>query len=48
VVDNWYKWGLDHGIAPVYGRVAGAPATPPPDVVSQMRARAAAGAAGVR
>jgi photosynthetic reaction center M subunit len=40
VVDNWYLWGVDHGIAPQYRRIDGAPATPPPDVVQQMGMRA--------
>jgi photosynthetic reaction center M subunit len=60
VVDNWYLWGVDHGMAAQYPRIAGSPATPPPDVVRQMHMRASptranaaftegdAGSAGVR
>jgi photosynthetic reaction center M subunit len=45
VVDNWYLWGVDHGIAPIYDRVGGGPTSPPPDVLRQMRMRAAVGRA---
>ena len=30
LVDNWYLWGVKHGIAPDYPRVPGLPATLPP------------------
>ncbi len=30
VVDNWYLWGVKHGIAPDYPEVRGLPAAPPP------------------
>ena len=30
VVDNWYLWGVKHGIAPQYARVQAIPDKPPP------------------
>ena len=41
VVDNWYLWGVKHGIAPEYKHVPGLPAAPPPDVLRDLQARAA-------
>jgi photosynthetic reaction center M subunit len=41
VVDNWYLWGVKHGIAPDYPAVQGLPATPPSQVMTDMRARGA-------
>jgi hypothetical protein len=35
VVDNWYLWGVKHGIAPEYKHIYQLPATPP-DVLSTM------------
>ena len=35
VVDNWYLWGVKHGIAPEYARVA--PDRPPPPDVDMSR-----------
>jgi photosynthetic reaction center M subunit len=37
VVDNWYLWGVKHGIAPVYPQVSRTPASPPPDVLENMK-----------
>jgi photosynthetic reaction center M subunit len=39
VVDNWYLWGVKHGIAPEYPRVSPIPGAPPPQVVRDMKAR---------
>jgi len=39
VVDNWYLWGVKHGIAPAYPPVHGLPPAPPPEVVQQLHAR---------
>lgn len=36
VVDNWYLWGVKHGIAPEYPKVFSIPAEPPPDVMRDM------------
>ncbi len=33
VVDNWYLWGVKHGIAPDYAPVLQNPPAPPPDAV---------------
>ena len=41
VVDNWYLWGVKHGIAPEYAPAQGLPAQPPPDVVRDLKAREA-------
>ena len=30
VVDNWYLWGVEHGIAPDYAPLSQTPAAPPP------------------
>ena len=35
VVDNWYLWGVKHGIAPDYARVMPIPDTLPPGVSQQ-------------
>jgi photosynthetic reaction center M subunit len=40
IVDNWYLWGVEHGIAPQYPAVGGLPDGPPPKVVLDMRQRA--------
>ena len=40
VVDNWYLWGVKHGIAPEYTRTY-APTSPPPEAVRHLRAREA-------
>jgi photosynthetic reaction center M subunit len=37
VVDNWYLWGVKHGIAPEYPQVHQIPAGPPPQVLRDMR-----------
>ena len=37
VVDNWYLWGVKHGIAPEYPRVY---TPPPPDVLHDMMLKA--------
>ena len=42
VVDNWYLWGVKHGIAPEYAHAAGLPPSPPADVVRDLKAREAA------
>ena len=34
VVDNWYLWGVKHGIAPEYAPLMAAPAAPPPGAMS--------------
>jgi len=41
VVDNWYLWGVKHGIAPDYPQIYQTPAAPPPDVLAHMRAKEA-------
>ncbi len=38
VVDNWYLWGVKHGIAPEYARPASPPG-PPPEVARDLAAR---------
>ena len=43
VVDNWFLWGVNHGIAPHYPAVAHLPSLPPPDVLEHLRARGAVG-----
>ena len=42
VVDNWYLWGVKHGIAPEYARPA-SPSGPPPEVARDLAARVARG-----
>ena len=39
VVDNWYLWGVKHGIAPEYAHAAGLPPSPPAEVVRDLQAR---------
>ena len=34
VVDNWYLWGVQHGIAPDYAPLTPIPAAPPPGALS--------------
>ena len=41
VVDNWYLWGVKHGIAPTYAYAPGLPSAPPPEVLRDLKARAA-------
>jgi photosynthetic reaction center M subunit len=41
VVDNWYLWGVKHGIAPEYPEVQALPRTPPAEVLTSMRRRGA-------
>jgi photosynthetic reaction center M subunit len=36
VVDNWYLWGVKHGIAPDYPHLAPIPGAPPPGASSGM------------
>ena len=40
VVDNWYLWGVKHGIAPEYV-YAPRPPSPPPEVLRDLQAREA-------
>jgi photosynthetic reaction center M subunit len=42
LVDNWYLWGVKHGIAPPYEQIYKTPAEPPPNVLQTMRARVTA------
>jgi photosynthetic reaction center M subunit len=42
VVDNWYLWGVKHGIAPDYPQVYNLPAQPPPGAVHDLTSRPAA------
>ncbi len=39
VVDNWYLWGVKHGIAPEYAPAGALPAQPPPEVLRDLNAR---------
>ncbi len=36
LVDNWYVWGVKHGIAPDYPAIAGLPSTLPPGYVKVL------------
>jgi photosynthetic reaction center M subunit len=37
VVDNWYLWGVKHGIAPEYPQIHQIPTSPPAEVVRNMK-----------
>jgi len=37
VVDNWYLWGVKHGIAPEYAQVLPTPPAPPPGVAAEKQ-----------
>jgi photosynthetic reaction center M subunit len=37
VVDNWYLWGVKHGIAPDYPKEFALPASPPAEVLHNMQ-----------
>lgn len=39
VVDNWYLWGVKHGIAPDYPQTPGIPSAPPANVQREMMQR---------
>ncbi len=45
VVDNWYLWGVKHGIAPEYTAPYVSPGAPPPEVARDLLTRFAAPAA---
>jgi photosynthetic reaction center M subunit len=37
VVDNWYLWGVKHGIAPDYPKEFALPGSPPAEVLHNMQ-----------